>query len=40
MLYKQKRARIERRKKIDIEAEIISRVRIEETERDLNIRPM
>ena len=33
MLYKQKRARIEKRKKMDIEAEIKSRVRIEETER-------
>ena len=33
MLYKQKRARIEKRTKMDIEAEIKSRVRIEEMER-------
>ena len=32
MLYKQKRARIEKRKKMEIERDIRSSVRIEETE--------
>ena len=33
MLYKQKKARREKRKRMDVEEEIRSRIRIEETER-------